>query len=147
LHFGFWAPIGWLRALIYEYQLSASQTLNFEGQFVRRKICHSTVWDQRARAAAAALSGDDLAASRSAMRTIFWRSSAFSTRVGMRSLSFGDGSCCGAQSIATRLRSGSIPAPPGLDEGYIAEFQGVLASLSIRAAAARARDWRSAGGT
>src|SRR4051812_17251010 len=37
MHFGFWGPDWLTTRVIDEYQLSASQTLNFEGQFVRRK--------------------------------------------------------------------------------------------------------------
>jgi len=61
-----------------------------------------------------------------------WRASGVSVRAGMRSLSFGDGSCCGAKSVESAVNAGELPAPPGLNDGYLAAFQGITASLDTR---------------
>ena len=62
----------------------------------------------------------------------FWRSSVLTSRVGMRSLSFGDGTCCGSQSVGDAVAQGQIPEPPGLGDGYLAEFQGLSLAVDSR---------------
>jgi hypothetical protein len=132
VHFGFWGPDWLTTRVIDEYQLSASQTLNFEGQFVRRKDLPFYGMGPESPSSPRLRYQAMTSQLSLGYENNFWRSSAFSTRVGMRSLSFGDGSCCGAQSIGDAVESGSIPAPPGLDNGYIAEFQGLSLAFDSR---------------
>jgi len=132
VHFGFWGPDWVSTRVIDEYQLSATQTLNFEGQFVRRRdrpfygIGPESPSSPRLRYQATT-SQFSLG-----YQNDFWRSSALAARIGMRSLSFGAGSCCGEQSIDEAVASGAIPAPPGQGDGYIAEFQGVSLAFDSR---------------
>ena len=132
VHFGFWGP-DWLSTrVIDEYNLSDKQSVNFEGQFVRRKdlpfygIGPESPNKPRFRYQAMT-SQFSLG-----YQNNFWRASALALRVGMRTLSFGTGSCCGEQSIDEGVQAGSIPAPPGLGDGYIAEFQGLSLALDSR---------------
>ena len=132
VHFGFWGPDWISTRVIDEYELSASQTLTFEGQFVRRKdlpfygIGPESPSSPRLRYQAMT---SELSVG---YRKTLWRSSTLTARAGMRSLSFGTGSCCGEQSIDSAVAAGSIPAPPGLGEGYIAEFQGMSLAFDSR---------------
>ena len=132
VHFGFWGPDWVATRVIDEYQLSASQTLNFEGQFVRRK--DRPFYGMGPESPSSPRLRYQATTSQFSLgyQNNFWRSSTFSTRVGMRSLTFGDGTCCGSQSIYDAVESGSIPAPPGLGEGYIAEFQGMSLAFDSR---------------
>lgn len=134
VHFGFWGP-DWVSVrAVDEYELSDSQALTFEGQFVRRKdlpfygIGPESPSSPRLRYQAMT---SDLSVG---YRKRFWRSSTLTTRVGMRSLSFGTGTCCGERSVDDAVAAGSIPAPPGLGEGYIAEFQGASLAFDSRRA-------------
>ena len=132
VHFGFWGPDWVSTRVIDEYDLSDTQSVNFEGQFVRRKdlpfygIGPESSSSPRLRFQAMT-SQFSLG-----YRNNFWRTSAFSTQIGMRTLSFGTGTCCGEQSINDAVESGSIPAPPGLGDGYIAEFQGLSLAFDSR---------------
>ncbi len=132
VHFGTWGPDWVTTRVIDEYDLSKSQSLSFEGQFVRRKdlpfygIGPESPSKPRLRYQAMT-SQFSLG-----YQYNFWRASAFSARVGMRTLSFGTGTCCGEQSINDAVESGSIPAPPGLGDGYIAEFQGLSLAFDSR---------------
>ncbi|HEY0467757.1 MAG TPA: hypothetical protein VGC79_26330, partial [Polyangiaceae bacterium] len=134
VHFGTWGPDWVSTRVIDQYDLSKLQSVNFEAQFVRRKdlpfygIGPESPSTPRLRYEAMT-SQFSLG-----YRNNFWRSSALSTRVGMRSLSFGTGTCCGEQSIDDAVQSGSIPAPPGLGEGYIAEFQSLSLAVDSRRA-------------
>ncbi|HYQ45200.1 MAG TPA: hypothetical protein VER11_24605 [Polyangiaceae bacterium] len=132
VHFGFWGP-DWVTArVVDEYNLSDSQAVSFEGQFVRRKdlpfygVGPESPSSPRLRYQAMT-SQFSLG-----YRYDFWRSSALTTRIGMRTLSFGTGTCCGSQSIYDAVASGSIPEPPGLGDGYIAEFQGLSLAFDSR---------------
>lgn len=132
VHFGFWGP-DWVAARVFDqYELSHSQALFFDGQLVRRKdlpfygIGPQSPSSPRLRYEAMT--------SQFALgyQNSFWRSSALSARIGMRTLSFGTGTCCGEQSIDDAVRIGSIPAPPGLGAGYVAEFQGISLAFDSR---------------
>jgi len=132
VHFGFWGPDWISTRLVDEYQLTSTQVLSVEGQFVRRKdlpfygIGPESPSSPRLRYQAMT--------SQFALgyQNHFWRSSVLSARVGMRTLSFGTGTCCGEQSIDDAVQSGSIPAPPGLGDGYVAEFQGLSLAFDSR---------------
>lgn len=132
VHFGTWGPDWVATRVIDEYGLSHSQVVSFEGQFVRRKdlpfygIGSESPSSPRLRyqAMTSQLS--------LGYQNRFWRASTLSARVGIRTLSFGTGTCCGEQSIYDAVQSGSIPPPPGLGDGYVAEFQGLSLTLDSR---------------
>jgi hypothetical protein len=121
VHFGFWGPDWVTTRVIDEYKLSDAQVVSFEGQFVRRKdlpfygIGPQSPSSPRLRYQAMTSEFSI------GYQNNFWRSSALSARVGMRTLSFG-----------TAVESGSIPAPPGLGDGYVAEFQGLSLAFDSR---------------
>ncbi|HEY3255603.1 MAG TPA: hypothetical protein VGJ91_16710 [Polyangiaceae bacterium] len=132
VHFGFWGPDWVSTRVVDQYDLSKSQALIFDGQVVNRKDLPfygiGPESPSKPRLRYQALTTQFALG----YQNNFWRSSALSARVGMRTLSFGTGTCCGEQSINDAVASGSIPAPPGLGDGYIAEFQGVSLALDSR---------------
>ena len=132
VHFGTWGPDWIATRVVDELSLSKSQALSFEGQFVRRKDL--PFYGMGPESPSSPRLRYQAMTSQLALgyRSDFWRSSTFSARVGMRSLSFGTETCCGEQSIVEAVQSGSIPAPPGLGEGYLAEFQGLSLAFDSR---------------
>ena len=62
----------------------------------------------------------------------FWHSSAVKVGLGVRSLSFGSGSCCGDPSLDAVVASGGTPAPPGFGDGYVAEYDRISFALDTR---------------
>ncbi|HET7545981.1 MAG TPA: hypothetical protein VFK05_39200 [Polyangiaceae bacterium] len=135
VHFGFWGPDWVTTRVVDQYDLGDSRAVMVDAQFVRRKdlpfygIGPESPSSPRLRyqATTSQLS--------LGYRYDFWRASVLSTRVGMRTLAFGTGTCCGEPSIYDAVQSGSIPAPPGLGDDYIAEFQGLSLALDSRRAA------------
>jgi hypothetical protein len=132
VHAGTWGP-DWIAVHARDqYDLGSTQALSFEGALVQRKdlpfygIGPSSPQTPRYRYQALTT---ELAVGYAANP---WRSSAIATRVGMRSLSFGEATCCGSRSVQDAVNGGEIPAPPGLGAGYIAEFQGLSAALDTR---------------
>lgn len=132
VHFGFWGPDWVSTRLVDQYDLSAGQALMFEAQFVRRRDL--PFYGMGPESPSSPRLRYQATTSQLALgyRYDFWRSSALITRVGMRSLSFGTGTCCGSTSIYDAVEAGTIPPPPGLGDGYIAEFQGISLAFDSR---------------
>lgn len=132
VHAGTWGP-DWIAVRARDqYDLDDAQAISFDASLVNRKdlpfygIGPSSPQTPRRRYQALTT---ELALGYQAR---FWRSSALGTRVGMRSLGFGDGTCCGSQSVQDAVNAGTVPAPPGLGQGYIAEFQGFTLAIDSR---------------
>jgi hypothetical protein len=131
-HFGTWGP-DWIAAKVVDtYEIDAQRSLSLEGGFTSRKDLPFFGMGP--------LSESDLSLRYQAMTAevaasseiTFWRSSRFVSRVGFRSLGFGDGSCCGEPSVRSAVDAGAIPEPPGLDAGYAAAFQSLSLTLDTR---------------
>ncbi|MET0795293.1 MAG: hypothetical protein ABW061_27490, partial [Polyangiaceae bacterium] len=132
VHAGTWGP-DWVAVRARDqYDIDTKQAVSFEVSLVNRKdlpfygIGPSSPQHPRRRYQALT---SEFALGYAAS---LWRSSAIATRIGMRTLSFGDGTCCGSEAVQDAVNAGSIPAPPGLGEGYIAEFQGLTAAIDSR---------------
>jgi hypothetical protein len=61
-----------------------------------------------------------------------WRSSRINAGVGVRSVSFHDGSYGGDPGLVESIASGALPLPDGFSRGYTAEYNDVLVALDSR---------------
>ncbi len=132
VHAGTWGP-DWIAVRLRDqYDLTSTQALSLDAALVNRKdlpfygIGPNSPQTPRYRYQALTT---ELALGYAAN---LWRSSAIAARAGMRSRTFGDGTCCGSRSVQDAVNAGQIPLPPGLGDGYIAEFQGLSAALDTR---------------
>jgi hypothetical protein len=134
VHAGTWGP-DWLAVSASDsYQLNERHALSLEGALINRKDLPFYGMGPRSpstpRYRYQALK-TDLAL---AYRADLWRSSSITARAGMRSLSFGDGTCCRSRSVYDAVATGDLPLPPGLGDGYVAAYQGASAALDSRRA-------------
>lgn len=67
-------------------------------------------------------------------RSRYWRSSSVETYLAVRDESFYDTGCCWPEDVrlGTRVAQGSLPFPPGFDDGYTVFLQRAQASLDTR---------------
>jgi len=141
VHAGTWGP-DWISVKASDsYALGKLQAVALEGSLVNRKDLPFYGMGPRSpsspRYRYQALT-TDLAV---AYQADLWRSSSITARAGMRSLSFGDGTCCTQRSVYDAVATGELPLPPGLGDGYLAAYQGVSAALDSR----RARPYSGTG--
>jgi hypothetical protein len=132
IHAGTWGP-DWVAIKVRdEYALAAARSIQLQATLVHRKdlpfygIGPRTPSDSRFRYQALTC---EVALGHSYR---FWRASELSTRIGVRTLAFGEASCCGEPSIAQGIERGAIPKPPGYGQGYVAEFQGIQLAVDSR---------------
>lgn len=131
LHFGTWGP-DWIAVKASDsYDLRKHESVFVEGSLVRRRdntfsgMGPRSAQDDRARYASTVteLAGGHV--------WRFWRSSSIQTRAGLRSLAFGEGGCCGEESLADALAAGRLTAP-GFGRGYAGPFQRMELQLDSR---------------
>ena len=134
VHFGTWGP-DWIAARANDdYSLTPKQHLLAGASFVNRRdlpffgMGPRSPSDPRLRYQALT---SELSLG---YQNDFWRASELVTRVGFRSLSFGDAGCCSEPSLSDRVDSGAVPAPPGYRDDYVAEFQSISVALDSRRA-------------
>jgi hypothetical protein len=132
LHFGTWGP-NWISVKGSDtYDLSKREHLFVEGSVVRRAdnpffgIGPHSSEDNRTRYASTVT---DVAAGH---KWTFWRSSSIESRVGLRTLLFHQGGCCGDPTLADAVAAGQLPAPPGLGRGYAGPFQRLALAVDSR---------------
>ncbi len=134
VHFGTWGP-DWIAVKASdEYALTPHQVIAAQASFVRRKdlpfygIGPRSPSDPRYRYQAMT---SEFALG---YQNNFWRLSALTVRAGMRTLSFGNGGCCGEPHLSDAVANGTVPSPPGYHQGYIAEFQSLSVAIDTRRA-------------
>ena len=62
----------------------------------------------------------------------FYNSSVLYTRIGLRTVSYGDGTCCGDPSVAERVQQGAYPPPEGFGESRAVGFQRIDLAIDSR---------------
>jgi hypothetical protein len=131
LHFGTWGP-DWLTVrAVDEYALGRDTSVAMETSFVERK--DNPFFGVGPRSPDTKVRFQSTAADVGVRYTWrFWRSSAFSGGAGVRSLSFGSGTCCGDESLDDAVERGAVPEPPGLDDGYVAAYDRLSVSVDSR---------------
>ncbi|MEO6418703.1 MAG: hypothetical protein ABIP39_04815 [Polyangiaceae bacterium] len=131
LHFGTWGPDYIAARASDTHEISTREQVFVEGSVQRRLdmpfsgIGPFSRQEARTRYALSVVDADV------GYARDFWRGSAIRTRVGVRSLFFGDGGCCGEPNLADEIAAGRISAP-GYGQGYRAVFQRVELELDTR---------------
>lgn len=131
LHFGTWGTDWIALRLTDTYALSKKDDISVDARFVRRQDnpfygLGPTSGTTRARYATEVLEGA-LGYDRR-----FWRSSALTTRSGVRGTTLRNGTCCSEPSISDRIDAGAYPAPPGYGNQYVGAFESVSLALDSR---------------
>ncbi len=134
VHFGTWGP-DWVSVHASDdYALTPRQVIAGQVSFVRRKdlpfygIGPRSPSDPRYRYQAMT---SEFALG---YQNDFWHLSALSIRAGVRTLSFGDGGCCAEPALFDAVSNGTVPSPPGYEQGYTAAFQALSVALDTRQA-------------
>jgi hypothetical protein len=132
LHFGTWGP-DWIAArLVDTYAITEHETLSADLRWVRRKDNPFFGLGPDSRSAARSRYQSELLEASLAYEKRMWRSNVFEARVGVRSLTLSDGTCCGSPSVRESVDRGVFPEPPGLGQSYVGGFQRVALTLDSR---------------
>ncbi|MDB4947015.1 MAG: hypothetical protein JWP97_6549 [Labilithrix sp.] len=67
--------------------------------------------------------GLDMLQARPVFETTWWKGSRVTIEGGLRYVDFRDDACCSDPSVVTRVREGTLVAPPGFADGYTAAYE------------------------
>jgi hypothetical protein len=67
--------------------------------------------------------GIDKVQARPVFETMWWKGSRITIEGGVRYVDFRDDACCGNPSLQTKINDGTIPAPPGYNDGYTEVYE------------------------
>lgn len=130
-HFGTWGQ-DWIAARVVDtYDLSERDNVSLNGSFVRRRDLPFYGMGPRASTTRYRYQSS-VGEIRLDYENRFWRSSVFRASSGVRSVVFGEGTCCDETSLDDAVRAGTLPAPPGYRQGYVGTFERLSLAVDSR---------------